>query len=1140
MANITVSTSSNFDATANLALNHNETVTVTSGATLTINADTRYAQNAAAPVTITISEGSVVVDGRDVWWIPFDASTGNVPTLSAQGTLDVTVGGVDVGELLGVWDTYAVPKPLVAGVSMPATGFIKLRRKVATIADNDVLTFSNGATATVNSATGGQRGWIDLVGTSFYTANFLSGGIYCNARSTFRVFGDWFELGETTGVAGQIIQHYVPTYCPAIQIETSPGSGVYEWYVSYKFGLFPPATIGTTLANSTFGRAYTSTSTGEMTLGYNSQFYLPPAGCKIRVPNISVNTVAAGSYDTYTFSALPWRLWGHDYADVQIDTITLGTATFHSKNAAKYYVTNSAFKGGDTSWYMQLVPSSAKDWKFDNVAVAVWGTQSYTNTCLFIYGDKVTIKNALFTNSHSSLPLVYSSTNVLMENITYISTSSWGSNATSPIFLKDVKDVSIKNFRGYSPGSGMMFLNNVENFDADDVGIITTDFINGIWTAPGTGITGNVKKARFNDFKAILGKMGGHGFDSMFNLSGEELVFSNWGSPSAPYEVNSTTAYRNRRVPQYNWNVATAIKQDQFNIWLSSVTGGALYNNVATSSDVTYNYCGMINTTTPSIEPISTLLPNSRLRNSVTTMSGGTEYIPYQHYVNDLNQSTSQIRFAFFAFPVSDVRVTSAISSFGEERDGTNLYLTTIDDYVEITTDEILGVTALTTATITSTGSINVTYDIDTGTGFSGTYKTLNNTNLAAETVSASGFKLRVQAKATATGNNYISNVLINATTSTANIQANYYSISEPNLNINNVVTGSTLASIRTTDGKLLFITEAAANSQTIRPGWSANVDTIIRARKAGYSSLSLPYLLTYRNADIPINQLETSIPATNPGALSITVTNHGASPVTWNGKQWSITITATGGETAAQIANFINYNLANESRSFDSAYYNMQWPEMVIAVGTGYETVRGTLYGSAGAALKGVRVVDGSGNEIPGFVRMQADDGTYYVSPTVATITVSNLVSGDRVLVARDNGSGAVLKDEYTPVAASTGATSIQVVESIKTDTPTSGVIRIKNERYTYSGYNTGTKTFSGLSPALTQNIVAGDDVFVPFIDKATTTTSESVTFLYSSTFGVTVDVRNGSATPIIPFRTTASVTSTGASINTIRTADI
>jgi hypothetical protein len=116
-----------------------------------------------------------------------------------------------------------------------------------------------------------------------------------------------------------------------------------------------------------------------------------------------------------------------------------------------------------------------------------------------------------------------------------------------------------------------------------------------------------------------------------------------------------------------------------------------------------------------------------------------------------------------------------------------------------------------------------------------------------------------------------------------------------------------------------------------------------------------------------------------------------------------------------------------------------------------------------------------------------------------------------------------------------------LQIVESIKTDTPSAGVIRIKSKRYTYTSFTAGTKTFNGLSPALTENIVAGDDVFVPFIDKATSTTSESVSFVYSSGFTARVDVRQGSgASPIVPFVTSLSVTSAGGSVNASRNLDV
>jgi hypothetical protein len=211
----------------------------------------------------------------------------------------------------------------------------------------------------------------------------------------------------------------------------------------------------------------------------------------------------------------------------------------------------------------------------------------------------------------------------------------------------------------------------------------------------------------------------------------------------------------------------------------------------------------------------------------------------------------------------------------------------------------------------------------------------------------------------------------------------------------------------------------------------------------------------------------------------------------------------------------------------------NSAYPEVVSApFGT---FAGGTFFVARGWYLSGVLPAEATRYQLI------ADDGTTQVPPTLIGITVGNLVSGDRVLVARENGSGGVLKDEYTPVAANSGATSLQVVESIKTDTPSSGVIRIKGLRYTYSSFNAGTKTFSGLSPSLAGNIVTADDVFVPFIDKVAAASSESVTFIFSTNFTARVDVRNGSGeSPIIPFNTLLSVTSAGGSVNASRNSDV
>jgi hypothetical protein len=130
-----------------------------------------------------------------------------------------------------------------------------------------------------------------------------------------------------------------------------------------------------------------------------------------------------------------------------------------------------------------------------------------------------------------------------------------------------------------------------------------------------------------------------------------------------------------------------------------------------------------------------------------------------------------------------------------------------------------------------------------------------------------------------------------------------------------------------------------------------------------------------------------------DPAPTGLSITNHGASPVTWNSKQFSITITDSGSNTGATILQWLRYNCSLDATFQSQDPFN--WPEMVVEDGTKYKTERGTLWGSAGATLKGVRVIDGSGNPHVSFSTMMADDGTLYTVPTTAGIQAANLTAG-------------------------------------------------------------------------------------------------------------------------------------------------
>ena len=213
----------NYDDAAISGLLNGETITL-NNSNLIINSDVRWGQQACVMGSLNISTsvgGTVTIDGRDVWWIPFDASSGLVPSLGIAGTDDCTGSIAGSGEFLGVFPSTMLA-PLTAGAAMPSSGFIKLRKKTVSFADNEIITFTGGATVTVNSSTGGQVGWIHVVGNEL-------GTITVPRLGKFTSIGDYFELGVTSGLDDQTFQFPIADTCPCFQMETAVGSGVYEW-----------------------------------------------------------------------------------------------------------------------------------------------------------------------------------------------------------------------------------------------------------------------------------------------------------------------------------------------------------------------------------------------------------------------------------------------------------------------------------------------------------------------------------------------------------------------------------------------------------------------------------------------------------------------------------------------------------------------------------------------------------------------------------------------------------------------------------------------------------------------------------------------------------------------------------------------
>jgi hypothetical protein len=249
------------------------------GGTLIIDADSRWAQNATALTGalggITVSStvgGSLVVTTEFTKVIPYTSGSGLVP---ASGT--VITQGTASGVLLCVMQTKMGDVVHAAGAAMPASAYIKVR----VTSPGFVAGALSGITADASGPE--EQSWIIVVGQENLTHTHSRLG-------TMYFRGDWIECGTTTGTAGQSIQLPFFTaesavYYPGVEIETAPGSGVYQYWPNA--GMRHTSVNSSTDTRSSF--VYI-TSAGVVWIGRGSDSstcgYVPVAGCKVRIPSI--------------------------------------------------------------------------------------------------------------------------------------------------------------------------------------------------------------------------------------------------------------------------------------------------------------------------------------------------------------------------------------------------------------------------------------------------------------------------------------------------------------------------------------------------------------------------------------------------------------------------------------------------------------------------------------------------------------------------------------------------------------------------------------------------------------------------------------------------------------------------------------
>lgn len=285
----------------------------------------------------------------------------------------------------------------------------------------------------------------------------------------------------------------------------------------------------------------------------------------------------------------------------------------------------------------------------------------------------------------------------------------------------------------------------------------------------------------------------------------------------------------------------------------------------------------------------------------------------------------------------------------------------------------------------------------------------------------------------------------------------------------------------------------------------------VLKVQEDGYDQAEANVIDTYPTLEdniytIALNPLSNGLTTGDPGVTGVTITDHAGSPVTWNGKDFSITITdSVGGHTGEEIMRWLryNYSLGGTFQTKDT----FDWHDLVQLNGSSYKTVRGAIYGDTGAALKGVRVVQSDGSTAHAdFNLFTADDGTTYAPPATLYVNLSGFVSGTRIQIYDTLNTLELFNDV---VAATTKVYSEVYTVDRNIRVRASYVSGITAKMFTEQNLGTLTSTVTTVSRDLGQT---DDTVYnLNGVDGSAVT---DITFTDAATDIVNIDIATGATT--------------------------
>lgn len=842
MANqITAVSANHDDLTGRLA---GEDITIQAGAVLTIDS---MPQHTAMGILgdILLTSGELHIDGRYVREVVYASGSGSLPAVGTALTYGAS-GTAKVIRLNGGDAIAGTMTVTIQGVREEPTGAL-----------------TDGAwSATVSSS---RVGLLMVFGEDqIWDAT--------DATCTLRVTGDWYEIGTGTGADNQTITLPHSGIQHAIWVETGDGTNVFEiWH--------RVSTVASTVfwdSLSDWGDTFESgfvfehvPGTSALNFGTNTNGGAPPLGARIRIPNVHVGTTTVAnplvevtpltiaSYLELVDSGVTENVF-IDHLNASTSQVTLNqtngatvsdsaiglwsSSQFINRNNAEVSLTNCAFVAGNglagDGPVLQFVV-------LDNVGgITVTDCVFYTGTNSNNQGsvNLTTMANIVFAGvnklvsnqqDENSMAALRGSVASNVTNTGTLLMLNGGVQATAGCVNWQLGDIAWGQLSSRGPTENsinVLNLNGTDNFSVTSGRFLTGAMITGF---KGSQFlltdASNLTVQNVGDVDAKLDN-GGGGTGHLLSLSGIS---------------NNVTMRR---------------------VWLDNygAVGATLIGAINSASDVLIENCSVQYSSELELDATRVMVKGVHAASGNIGATNGVEddlvnviaTIFYDHFKSDTTGAVGLVFNDRGIRHLPHVIITAGTPIWNGLGD---LAMKTAGDQVEFTWPHFIkGHTGFQNVAANVAGNNHLTnhtyeYDLDTGAGFSGVWKTVDGANLSAETISPAGFRIKIRITCTTSNaNNQIRGFAIQTTTTIADQKANLYPLQVYSINLTGLQPGSEV--------RLFQGTPADAANATFVGGVETSGTTLtITHSIPGQAAFLVVAALNYVNQIIPFGALPAS-----------------------------------------------------------------------------------------------------------------------------------------------------------------------------------------------------------------------------------------------------------------------------------------